>query len=661
MKINVSFTTKILCFLGLFWQSIALSASDSLFVQVDAFPNEEGRAEALTKIYGIEWRDINNHETLKLKYSLEKDFLSSFPKHHADILMNLSASFYIKGNEQQYKLLKKEALNIDQSPEFKFKLDVMEGYLLFKHGKFGRAYKYFKSLENDLEALKEKQGFYSEVIVYYQKIVGLQFILNLSEDLGKNTQKAFSYYKNYKEKTNEMDAKRISHIIAMNIQCSLNNGDPFKSMQFFVNCFEDDLFESENAVKAYGSFYILMVLSYKELGMEERSNEYYHKYKGLSEEFKDPSLDIYLETVMAYNQEHWEEMRVHLALMEEQIQVSPIYNGILYPDWYTLQLSFFYEQNILDSAIIVAQQYLDLSEATSYNQGLYEAYSTLGKCYKDKKLYAQSGQFYRSAMEKAVALKNPKNQSECLMDQIELAKATGDTDALVEFQDNLLAIKEIVGVSEQDKKAVLAYMEESEQKMQQLKKLKEEKMGALEASKEGFRNLKILAILIMITFLLLGWLFYKRQMADQLKKNKLAMIIEVLESDNNMLTTKQNVLQQEKEDIANKLEIIKEKNQSTEQLLLKLNESVDANSWEDFNILFHALHPDYIPNLISEFPRLSKTQQMYAMCMKMGLSIKQTSSLLYVSERTVKDARWRMKKLMNLDQKERIANFLQHF
>ncbi len=85
------------------------------------------------------------------------------------------------------------------------------------------------------------------------------------------------------------------------------------------------------------------------------------------------------------------------------------------------------------------------------------------------------------------------------------------------------------------------------------------------------------------------------------------------------------------------------------ELLLLVNDTVDQETIDDINLKFLELNDDYLSVLSSHFPELTSNNLKLAMYLKMNLSSKEIAQILHKSVNTVKVARSRLRKKLNIE------------
>jgi predicted negative regulator of RcsB-dependent stress response len=73
-----------------------------------------------------------------------------------------------------------------------------------------------------------------------------------------------------------------------------------------------------------------------------------------------------------------------------------------------------------------------------------------------------------------------------------------------------------------------------------------------------------------------------------------------------------------------------------------------AINWEEYDKHFHDAHPDFTKNLIARFPELTPMETKICSLLKVGLTSKEIAHILALSERSIENHRYRLRKKMGL-------------
>ena len=84
-------------------------------------------------------------------------------------------------------------------------------------------------------------------------------------------------------------------------------------------------------------------------------------------------------------------------------------------------------------------------------------------------------------------------------------------------------------------------------------------------------------------------------------------------------------------------------------------------NWQEFDLLFEQVHRNFYENLNKRFHDLSLNERKLCVFYKLNLNSKEICSLTLQSENTLKKARARLRKKLNLSPNESLHQFLQQF
>lgn len=98
------------------------------------------------------------------------------------------------------------------------------------------------------------------------------------------------------------------------------------------------------------------------------------------------------------------------------------------------------------------------------------------------------------------------------------------------------------------------------------------------------------------------------------------------------------------------------------ELLNAIQENIDvkikADSWERFDLSFQAVHPHFQTNLLEKHPDLTPNDLKLCTFIRMGMSIKDIASVLYLSPDSIKVSRSRLRKKLALTTDQNLEGFL---
>jgi DNA-binding CsgD family transcriptional regulator len=82
------------------------------------------------------------------------------------------------------------------------------------------------------------------------------------------------------------------------------------------------------------------------------------------------------------------------------------------------------------------------------------------------------------------------------------------------------------------------------------------------------------------------------------------------------------------------------------------------NEWSDFNKHFESINKNFFSRIKQAFPDISPNELKICALIKMNLSIKEMASILNISPDSVKTARYRLRKKLNLNTEDNLTDFI---
>ncbi len=289
--------------------------------------------------------------------------------------------------------------------------------------------------------------------------------------------------------------------------------------------------------------------------------------------------------------------------------------------------TFYHAAGNLDKAIAYRKEALQLASGSEYKK---DTYDRLAEYYTEKKQYLNAIEVYKKKDELVDSLRS--NEKKALSSYID---------------SNIKLLKE-------------------KQKSQQI--LFDMELLEIKNKKQELYYLSISAILVSIILLLGSVLLFRKykkgeKVIEVLKSNEKKLLEEKIMLRENELEASAIALSQRIETltlIKNELDEIKK------PLIPKLEEAkrkIDnlIRSASDMSIITKRIESEYptmSAKLLDRYPNLSDTQIRYCLLTKMNLSIKETATILNVTPDTVKVARSRLKKRLDIPSEMSIKMFL---
>ncbi len=176
---------------------------------------------------------------------------------------------------------------------------------------------------------------------------------------------------------------------------------------------------------------------------------------------------------------------------------------------------------------------------------------------------------------------------------------------------------------------------------------------------------KELQYILLISVLVLGVIIFGLFYALQKSRTKQVRIQKdnaelKLESLNKKLTTNVMFLMKKNElirDISTKLISLKAKVAAKNQLpvqkiIFELNSLSEEDAWEEFELRFQEVHSQFYENLNREFPDLTPGERKLCAFLRLNMTTKEIASVIHQSPKSIDVARTRLRKKLNLTNKE---------
>lgn len=128
----------------------------------------------------------------------------------------------------------------------------------------------------------------------------------------------------------------------------------------------------------------------------------------------------------------------------------------------------------------------------------------------------------------------------------------------------------------------------------------------------------------------------------------------------NLIKEKSRILDKMEEELVS----IRQKNEgkeepTAEQLLKTVQESIDPEQyWEEFITNFNLVYKDFLDELKSKFPDLTRNELKFCALLKCNLGNKEIANILHISPDSVKKSRTRIRKKLELDSTENLTKFI---
>jgi DNA-binding response OmpR family regulator len=118
-------------------------------------------------------------------------------------------------------------------------------------------------------------------------------------------------------------------------------------------------------------------------------------------------------------------------------------------------------------------------------------------------------------------------------------------------------------------------------------------------------------------------------------------------------------------DLFNKIKIIENSSHdeitqkaNIKELRISLENRIRSDSWSQFEDLFVRVHPKFHYNLLQKHPKLTPSELKLSTLLRLNLSSKDIATILYLSPDSIRVSRTRLRKKLNLPEKENLTTYL---
>lgn len=329
---------------------------------------------------------------------------------------------------------------------------------------------------------------------------------------------------------------------------------------------------------------------------------------------------------------------------------------------------------------------LAISEEINDREGIARDYENIGSAYLRAGNFSRATQYLKEGEQKARLFGSKKWLRDIYDDLRTLSNLQGDFRQALNYTERYMEMKDSL-FNEQmaNRIAELERRNEIDAKEKELDLIRQERQ-LLEDKNQLDNQLKIVLSVSLVLLLVSGYLVINRQRL-RIKKDKeifdsrealaqselanaqlrQAELKQELEYKNKELTSytinfirKNEVMEELKESI----KVLKQTTDSdTHKSLSRLSKIVDNaldvdKDWEDFKLYFENVHKDFFKNLKSRFPELGSSELKLCALVKLNLNLKEIASIMGISPDSVKTARYRLRKKLNLSKEDSLADVI---
>lgn len=362
-----------------------------------------------------------------------------------------------------------------------------------------------------------------------------------------------------------------------------------------------------------------------------------------------------------------------------------------------------------DSALIYQKKALEVYMAVDDKRGIARIYENMGSIYEDLSNYSSAMSYFRAALsnyqqagETTLCIevmnnigdiyRKTGNYRQAMKQTAEALRQAKEKNELYQISSAYRDISKTYHLMGKNDSAyfyaetarsylVKIYSEESSRQMAFLQALnddekKNDEIKALHNERRVNVIITIATVLIILLLIVAGFLLISRQ---RTQKRLMEAGLKNKEMEETQL--KQEIELKSKELSTHVLHVI-QKNHLLEGLKVQLEEMVkddkrdqkkqlkhiinqinqDFNNdsyWSDFSKVFEQLHHSFFEHLNQQFPKLTSTDLRLVSLLKMNMDSNDMATMMAISQDSLRIARYRLRKKLNLARGENLVAFLQ--
>lgn len=334
--------------------------------------------------------------------------------------------------------------------------------------------------------------------------------------------------------------------------------------------------------------------------------------------------------------------------------------GVDYSDW-----------NNFDEAIKYFEKSLNIVKEHNYVRLYPWIYNNLSNYYLEKLDFQNSLDYAYLALEIASQHSNKLQELGALEQLRDIYAMKSDTIQAYHYLNKIIILTDSINRNNRLKE--LDILETRFKFEEQIKKQEFEK-AKLEADYYR-KELTYVTFLLISGFMGLTFVFLfvwqkarvKRKALEQkntlLEKEKLK---KDLEYKNKELTTNVMYLLRKNEFISSISEKLKnltnggndEKNEHIRKIILELDKSISENNWEEFEIRFKEVYVGFYNRLSQKQPDLTSNELRLCAFLKLNMTTKEIADITFQSVESIKKARYRLRKKLNLVRDDSLITYL---
>jgi tetratricopeptide (TPR) repeat protein len=351
--------------------------------------------------------------------------------------------------------------------------------------------------------------------------------------------------------------------------------------------------------------------------------------------------------------------------------------------------SIFEDQERYDSAYFFYDKALTYKKLVRDKIGQIEVINNLGDVFRKTGRYRQGMILSRQAVQMARATGEKYQMSAALRDMAKTYRLLNQPDSAYDYLESSRDVVDDIYADRNNREiALLETLYNVEQK--------DSEIATLTTRQQRNTLLAVASVLVLLLGAVLGWVVVSRQRLRIRNERTLSQQRQqMLQTQNDLMQADLNNKQLQEENLNYQLALksqqlntytlnLIQKNQTLTDLRADLQAIVDDDkrdqrkqlravtqkieqsfsqdrTWDDFRATFDAVHPHFFSSLTQQFTDLSAADLRLLALLKMNMNSADTATLLGISSDSLRVARYRLRKKLQLAEGESLTGYVQRF
>lgn len=326
------------------------------------------------------------------------------------------------------------------------------------------------------------------------------------------------------------------------------------------------------------------------------------------------------------------------------------------------------------TALKLYQRAKELADSTGNKQAMVQSYLGLYRFFtKTSPPENRAAEMLANAEQLALSLNDKSYLSKVYSAKVEMYKSQNDFENALTYQEKLNTLNDSLARGEREKivRQLEVQFEVSEMNRQLKLTLQEHKITKL----TNYLLWGALAVLLFIG----GGIFVITRKMNRRDKQLLETKVALMQAKEEQKKLKEAQMQHEIEFKESQLSAMAlqmmQKNDLLKELEEKLGQDTDNqpntemrkiisrgwnhdSDWNDFNTVFEGINHNFYARLKAAYPEISPNDLRLCALIKLNMSIKEMAGILNISPDSVKTARYRLRKKLQLNTEDNLTDFI---